>query len=1116
MSTILTKLKNALLPVALIACFWHLPMQAQNNAQTLSGIVLEENGVDPLIGATIMQKGHPKRAAITDLEGKFTIRLTGKNPVIIVSFVGYSPQEVKVTGKNNITVVMKTSSVNLDDVVVTALGISRDQKSLGYAVSKLDNEALTTSLSGNWLNAINGKVAGMTMDGAGTGPMGSKRVVLRGDQSLNYGANEALFVIDGVPMSSGTTSSGSGANFTNADAPVDFGNDAADINPEDVESVTVLKGPAATALYGSRAANGAIVITTKDGREVKGVGVTVNSSVVWEKPDYWPDFQKEYGPGNTLGARPYSPWNIPASQSPTGERVYRNCGNIAAAFGEKFSPNTMRYNYSSYDFDTDTYHAVPFVYADDWYTGFFRTGVTFNNSVTVEGGNGKGNRARLSVTDTRNSWVLPNTGYKKNSVSLAVNFRLNKWISLTSRINYYNKRSDNIPVSGYNQNGINYKLLWLNNFDSYSSYAQEYFSGRLKNPNIKPSQYVNPSDEDDAITNPLYYLYEATNSIKKNRVVGNVALNIKFPLKGLTLQLRGAMDMNDEFRTMRKPTKTFRYVNGGYKEQSVRKLETNIDFLLRYENNDWLDKRLSFNASFGGNTMNLSGYNQSLTLKNLDIPDIFNVNNAPSTSVPVPSQLRSLKTVNSFYGFASLGWENTYFLDFTARNDWSSTLAKGNWSFFYPSVAGSVLLDRVFKLQEKAKWIDMMKVRASWANVGNDTNPYSLIEAYATTNYNGSFTLPGTMTNPLLKPENVRSWEVGLEMKFLLNRLGFDAAFYDSSTTNQIVSATVDAIAGATSMRINAGEIRNRGIELSLHAVPILTRDFSWTIDLNWSKNWNKLVSLQDGWDPATPLEVNTGASVKGTIACYSYVGQPMNQLYGRGYQRAPADAFYIDSNGNKVPCGGQILINANDGYPMLTENSDVYLGRATPEWNGGFSTNFRFKDFSLGATFTASYGGKCYSITHAILAYKGKLKNSLPGRQGGLVVEGVNIAGYDENNNPIYQKNTTVTEAINDYYSQSKYVRTNAEENTFSTSFLKLKELRLDYSLPKRLCNRSKVFRNVSVGVYATNVFCVTQWPQFDPEEAGSLNGTDVYRGTEAGSMPMSRTYGVNIKLAF
>lgn len=1090
--------------------------QKAQKAQILSGIVLEEDGTTPLTGATVVQNGHPRHAAVTDADGKFSIRLTGAKPVITVSFVGYTPREINVSGKKDITVVMKTSSVNLDDVVVTALGISREQKSLGYAVTKLDNEALTTSLSGNWLNAMNGKVAGMTMDGAGTGPMGSKRVVLRGDQSLNYGANEALLVIDGVPVSSGTTSSGSGANFTNADAPVDFGNDAADINPEDVESVTVLKGPAATALYGSRAANGAIVITTKSGRDVKGIGVTVNSSVVWDKPSYWPDFQKEYGPGNTLGARPYSPWDIPASKSPTGQRVYRNCGNNASAFGEKFDPNVLRYNYSSYDFDTDTYHGVPFVYADDWYTGFFRTGVTFNNSVTVEGGNGKGNRARVSFTDTRNEWVLPNTGYKKNSVSLALNFKLNKWISLTSRVNYYNKRSDNIPVSGYNQNGINYKLLWLNNYDSYSSYATEYFSGRLKNPAIKPSQYVNPSDEDDAITNPLYYLYEATNSIKKNRIVGNVSLNIKFPVKGLTLQLRGAMDMNDEFRTMRKPAKTFRYVNGGYKEQSVRKIETNLDFLLRYENNNWADRRLSFNASFGGNSMSLSGYNQSLTLRNLDIPDIFNVNNAPSTSVPTPNQTRTLKVVNSFYGFASFGWDNTYFLDFTARNDWSSTLSRGNWSFFYPSVAASVLLDKTFKLQEKVSWIDMMKIRASWANVGNDTNPYSLIEAYSTTNYNGSFVLPGTMTNPLIKPENVRSWEAGLEMRFFLNRIGLDAAFYDSSTTNQIVSATVDPIAGASSMRINAGEIRNRGIELSLHAVPVQTRDFTWTLDINWSKNWNKLVSLQDGWDPLTPLEVNTGASVKGTIVCYSYVGQPMNQLYGRGYQRAESNAYYLDAQGNKVPCGGQIIVGENDGYPKLTENSDVYLGRATPEWNGGFTTSFRFKDFTLGATFTASFGGKAYSITHAILAYKGKLKNSLPGRQGGLVVDGVNFVGYDEDNNPVYQKNTTVTESVNDYYALSKYVRTNAEENTFSTSFLKLKELRLDYSLPKRLCNRSKVLRNASIGIYATNVFCATQWPQFDPEEAGSLNGTDVYRGTEAGSMPMNRTYGINIKLGF
>lgn len=1090
-------------------------LAAQNNS-VVTGVIMESGSNETLPGATVMQKGHSQNAAIADSDGKFSIRVNGKKPVLIVTFVGMDPQEVHVTpGQKDVKIVMKSNSTQLDDVVVTALGITREQRSLGYAVSKIGNEELNTTVSGNWLNAMNGKIAGMTMDGAGTGPMGSKRVVLRGDQSLNYGANEALFVIDGVPMSSGTTSSGSGSNFTNADAPVDFGNDAADINPEDVESVTVLKGPAATALYGSRAANGAIVITTKSGKPQKGIGVTINSSVTWEKPSYWPDFQKEYGPGNTLGARPYSPWAISASKSPTGQQIYKNCGNIASSFGAKFDPSVPGFNYSSYDFETGEYHAVPFVYADDWYTGYFRTGVTYNNSVTVEGGNGKGTKGRLSVTDMRNDWVLPNTGYKKNSVAAAFNVQLNKWITLSTRVNYYNKRSDNIPVSGYNQNGINYKLLWLNNFDSPKSYWAEYSLGRLKDPNIKPAQYVNPSDEDDAIANPYYYLYEATNSINKNRVVGNAALNIKFPLKGLTLMLRGAMDMNDEFRTMRKPAKTFRYVKGGYKEQSIRKLETNIDFLLRYENNDWLNRRLSFNVSFGGNNMDVKGYNQWLQLKELDIPGIFTVTNSTSTSIPIPSQIRNHKVVNSLYGFASLGWDNTYFLDITARNDWSSTLVRGNWSFFYPSISAAALLDRTFKLQEKVNWIDMLKVRASWANVGNDTNPYSLIEAYTSTSYTGSVVLPTVITDPLIKPENVESWEAGIETRFLLNRVGLDAAVYDSKTTNQIVSATVDAIAGANAMRINAGEIRNRGIELTLHLVPVMFKDFSWTVDMNWSKNWNKLVSLTSNWDPAVPLEVNTGASVKGTIACYSYVGQPMNVLYGRGYQRAPEGSFYMDAAGNKVDCSGQILINENDGYPMLTENADVYLGRATPDWNAGLTTSLRYKWITLSATFTGSYGGHCYSITNAILSYKGKLKNSLPGRQGGLVVQGVNaVTGAD--GAITYKPNTTVTDAINDYYSTYKYVRTNAEENTFSTSFFKMKELRVDFNLPQRLCRKSKVFKAASLSFYATNLFCITKWPQFDPEEAGSMNGTDLYRGTEAGSMPMSRTYGVNLKLSF
>ncbi|MDE7443971.1 MAG: SusC/RagA family TonB-linked outer membrane protein, partial [Muribaculaceae bacterium] len=792
-----------------------------------------------------------------------------------------------------------------------------------------------------------------------------------------------------------------------------------------------------------------IVITTKSGRTNKGIGVTVNSSITWEKAGWMPDLQGEYGPGTDLGAAPYSQWNITPANSPTGIRVTRNYSRYA--FGEKFDASKMRYPYSSYNWADGTFTAKPWVYADDWFTGLFKTGVTYNNSVTVEGSNGKGTSARVSITDTRNEWILPNTGYKKDAVSVSFNTKLNKWISLSSRMNYYNKRADNIPMSGYSQNTPVYHAIWGITCNPFADYATEYFGGHINEETWENRYLVVPNS--GVLGNPLRYLYEETNSIDKNRMVGNVNMKIKLPVKGLTLNLRAAVDMNDEFRTMRKSRWSSGYPNGGYKEQSIRKNETNLDFLLRYENNKWFNKRLSFNVSGGGNTMTNKYYTENIHLKDLEIPGIYNVTNAPATSIPVPYHYRSKKVVNSFYAFASLGWDNTYFLDITGRNDWSSTLARGNWSFFYPSVAASVLLDQAFRMQEHgAQWIDMLKLRLSWANVGNDTSPYALVDAYSTSSFTGGYTVPTTMSSLTIKPENVESWEAGLEMRFLQNRIGFDAAVYSSSTTDQIVSAKVEPMTGANGVKINAGEIRNRGIELSAHFVPVRTRDFEWTIDANWSKNWNKLVSLQGDWDPTQPLETNMGTTIGGRVYCYSYVGEEMNKLYGKGYVRA-TNGFIVDADGNKIPAAGQKIITESNGLPQLTSETSVALGKVNPDWNAGLSTRFRYKQFSLSANFTAQVGGHAYSVTNFALAYQGKTKSTLPGRQGGYVVEGVNLVGYEgegDNRVPIYKKNTTVVDNIQQYYSLYVYNRDNAEENTFKTDFLKLKELRLDYALPK------------------------------------------------------------------
>lgn len=1081
---------------------------------TLDGTVVDEKG-EPLIGATVMQKGVTGSGASTDADGKFSMKVSGTNPTIVARYVGYTPTEMKAQKGTPLSVVMKSSAVALDEVVVTSLGIKREQKSLGYAVSKVDGEDLTNSVSGNWLNNLNGKVAGLTLSNAATGPLGSMRVVLRGEQSLNYASNEALFVVDGVPITSWDATTGSGFT-TSTDSPIDFGNGASEINPDDVESVTVLKGPAATALYGSRAANGAIVITTKSGKKDKGLGITLNSSVTWEKAGFFPDFQGVYGPGSDCGFGEFAIWKIKNADVPDGFPTERNSSR--GAWGEAYSADKLRSQYNSYNRETGEFTLTPYLYADDWYTGFLETGTTFRNTVTISSNNGKGTSARLSVTDARNSWILPNTGFKNETVSLAFNQKMNKWISVSTRVNYLHKSSDNMPVSGYNSQSPFYMLTWgLTNIHPWQ-YAEEYFSGRCDETNYNTRLIdgvgMITSAHDSKPYNPYRQMYEATNSINKDRVYGNAMVSINFPVKGLTLDIRGGLDLSVDWRQQKKPYRTSNYERGFYREQNNRDSETNIDFLLKYQNHKLINERFSIIAAFGGNTMERRVYRNTITLKNLGEEGVYNTTNLPDGEIPVNYNARSRKVVNSFYGFVNMSWDNAYFLDVTGRNDWSSALGRSNWSFFYPSVSASVLLDRTFKLQEKgADWIDMLKIRANWANVGNDTDPYTLIDQYtASTTYPSSYLLPTSISNYYIKPENIVSWEGGIEAMFLRNRIGFDIALYSSNTTNQIVNAVSDMFIGASARKMNAGKISNKGIEIGLHAIPIRTSDFTWSMDINWSRNWNKLVSLEPGWDPSAAFIQNAGTGGS-YCSIRSYLGEEMYWIYGKGYKRAPEGSTYTDANGNVVDCSGMKIIDPSTGVPFLDNTADTRIAKVNPTWKGGMNHNFRYRDFTLSAAFTAQMGGHTYSNTAAILTHLGKTKNTLEGRYDGLLVDGV-VATELADGSIVYTPNTKSVSNIMDYY-QNSMGRDNAEAHTYKTDFFKLAELRLEYSLPKRICRKTKVLQGASLAFYATNLFCITSFPQFDPE-AGTLYGNNIVNGVEMGALPMTRTYGINLKLSF
>lgn len=1083
------------------------PCAAMAQKHTVKGIVYgaDKNGQMPLAGATVVLQGSTSVGTTTDLDGKYSIPVNSSNDVLEFQFIGYETQSVKVGTQTTIDVTLQDAAQQINEVVVTALGITRQEKSLGYAVSKLDNEAITTVESSNWLNGLDGKVAGLNLDTSSSGPAGSVRVTLRGESSLSHDNNTALFVVDGVPINSSMDGNSNSTSYESDDAPIDYGNGGGDLNPDDIESVSVLKGPAATALYGSRAANGAIVVTTKNGKKNKGLGITYSTNVVLEQASYWPDFQNQYGSGYYIldsnlspdGITPYeySFWTITADKTDTGQKIYNT--NSRYQYGEKIE-GQMRYLYASYDWDNNTYTRKEYkVY--DWFKGFFQTGVTWTNSLSVDAGDGKGNQLRVSVKDSRNSWIVPNTGYNTQNISVSASSKKNKYIQAQAKVTYYRKNSDNLPLPGYSNSTPLKSLMWKHAAISVDDMWNEYKSGRIYE---RQSGDTSIRLIDATLDNPYQIAYEHLNTQSRDRVYGNVSVTGNIIPNELTLTVRSGMDLSSDFRTQQKPYYSISYAEGMYREQTIKRLEINTDFLLSYKKN--FNNGISFNVSFGGNNM-INKYNSVyLKANQLDAENVYMLSNVKGSLITQAK--RTEKCINSLYGFASFSYKDYFFIDITGRNDWSSTLAPENNSYFYPSIGASVLLDEIFRLREKTDWIQMLKLRGSWANVGNDTDPYQLIDTYALNgDYTTSYQLSSSLKNYNLKPENVESWEVGLEAKLFHGIWSFDVAYYDSKTTNQIISVPSDWITGAASTMINAGCVTNKGVEISTTIRPVNRKNCKFSINLNWSKNWNKLVELAEGVDL---WQINSN-TVGSRVMIYAHPGSELGHVWGVGYQRAPEGSFYYDETGKKVDCSGQVIVDKETGNPKLTDEIQDY-GSIYPDWKGGASFNFKYKGLGISATFVGSYGGKAYSLTNAIFSYMGKCENSLEGRYEGLIHQGVNL-----NSDGTYSNNRTVTKDIADYYINYVWSRNNVEQNTFDTSYLKFKELRIEYSLPKSVCKASRVFQGVTFGFYMTNLFCISNWPQYDPE-VNSISGSSLYRGVETGNYPMTRTYGFNVKLQF
>ncbi|MDB5200689.1 MAG: TonB-linked outer membrane protein SusC/RagA family [Ferruginibacter sp.] len=1051
-----------LLFAALISCF----VSFGQESLTVSGTVTDKSSQTPLALVSIGAAG--KSLTVTKADGSFSLSVA-KNSRLDFTMIGFTTTSVTITQSiTGLKVQLTAASKELENVVVTtALGISRKQKSLGYAVQQINTADLNDAHANNWVSALSGKVAGLNLLSAGSGPINSTRVTLRGDVSLNPDNNNALIVIDGIPKSSGLTTSGVGNAYgagSGNDVPVDFGNGISDINPDDIESITVLKGPGATALYGSRAANGALLITTKSGaaKKDKGLGISFNSNSSINTVLRWPDYQYEYGQGTgkalNAAGQPYYSYGASADGASTS--------GTSSAFGPRFNGQ----NYFQYDPEKQGQAAVrtPWVPYKNNIKDFWQTGFTLTNNIALEGGNEKGS-ARASLTHTKNEWIMPNTGFERITATISGNYKMSDKLKFSSKVSYTNKKSDNLPATGYNNQSIAYFMIFQNPNVNLDWYRDRWKRGLEQIDQIHPYSSF--------IDNPFLIAYEMTNAVNNRNVAGTLSANYELTSKW-SLMLRSTIDMTNEERQMRRPFSTANFVKGYFKEQNLSDFESNNDLLISFH--DKIGKDLDFSASAGGNLMKHTYNRVDAYIDGLVVPAVYKLSNG--TGLAIVTDIDRNKSVNSVYGLASVGYKNKYFVDVTGRNDWSSTLPVENNSFFYPSLNTSFILSDIFRLPTA---FSFAKLRMSVAQVGNDTDPYKTRKYYGSSEFAGSGSVPTTLPNAHFKPEISTSYEGGLDLRFLKNRLNLDVTVYNNTTRNQILDVPLDPTTGYSRAVLNAGAVRNRGIETILNAIPVKAKNFQWKTTVTWSKNTNKVLELAEGMSDKQDIGYGGNATIQ------ARVGGTTGDIYGFGFMRAP---------------DGQIIYTT-DGLPARPADIQ-YIGNAYAKWKGGFQNEFSYKNLRLSFLFDGQYGGIIYSQTHHKMTEQGKLEHTLAGREENFIIG----AGVVADGSGKYIPNTKKVLPV-DYYADY-YRRANVEANSFDASFIKLRELRLEYSLPKKLLGKS-FLRQASIAFYGRDLLMITSFPMFDPETA-ALNGSTLLPGVEMGQLPSTRTMGINLTARF
>ncbi|WP_235893420.1 SusC/RagA family TonB-linked outer membrane protein [Litoribacter populi] len=1031
----------------------------------ISGRVIDRETGEALPGVNVLIKGKNK-GTVSDIEGIYSL-MAEQGDILVFSYIGYRKQEVVILNQEEVNIQLNMDDSDLQEVIVTALGIKREEKALGYATQKVSGEELLDARSNNWSDALIGKVAGLNVLSAGSGPMNSSQISLRGDNSLNPNGNAALIVVDGVPMNSGLTSSGVGNAYgagSGNDVPVDFGNGIADINPDDIENITVLKGASATALYGSRAANGALIITTKSGKSAqKGIGVTFNSNVSFNDVLRWPDYQYEYGQGTgrafNSDGEPY--YSYGASEDGA------NTGGTSSAFGPRFDGQYY------YQFDPST-HAQslerqlwrPY---EDNVKGFWRTGSTITNSVALEGST-ESSAMRASFTHTKNEWIMPNTGFERYVAALSVNHQINNRMRLNGKVNFINKNSDNLPATGYNNQSIAYFMIFQNPSISLDAYRPIWREG------MENVQQLNPFS--GFIDNPYLIAHEMTNSVNNNTIIGSLSSTYEFTDK-FDLMVRSGIAMSQEEREQRRPFSTANFQRGYFRQQDIKNYEINTDFLFSYKEN--LGEKMDLRASVGGNQMVRNYRMMAADVDGLVIPGVFTLSNGINN--PMLNSISSNRVINSLFGLVSWSFDEKVYVDVSGRNDWSSTLPKQNRSFFYPSISTSFIISDMIELPRA---VSFAKVRLSGAQVGNDTEPYRTSKYYGQSDFPGSASVPTLLYNTDFRPEISTSYEAGFELIFFNRRLGADLNFYHTVTNNQILEVPIDITSGFSRAILNAGRVRNQGVELVLNGSPISTKSFKWNTFVTWAKNDNRVLELADEVDGSQVIGRG------GTASVIARVGGTTGDIYGFGFVRSP---------------DGQIVYNANTGLPERPQDIQ-YIGNAYADWKGGIRNEFTYRNLRASILFDGQYGGIIYSQTHHKMSEMGKLTHTLRGREDGFIIG----EGVVDNGDGTFSPNTTPVD-LPDYY-RDYYRRANIESNSFDASFIKLRELRFEYNVPTRFLEKWMVER-AAIAVYGRDLAMWTNFPIFDPETA-ALNGGTLLPGIEMGQLPTPRTFGVNLTLKF